>query len=408
MLGNIISMSKIYRRNYHATLCSSSQRVSLIPQTMEEIATDTEHMQTMHALNTVGQKRLTLDQRKKKRRALDALGVPDFASFLKQKDLVIKRDSTTTFQMNVSLYCNQACNHCHVESSPKRREAMTRDVVDKCFSIIDQSPSIRTIDITGGAPELYSGFRDIVERARERKLSVIDRCNLTVLMEPGQEDLPEFLASRGVRVVASLPCYMEKNVNTQRGRGVYSRSIEGLKLLNAFGYGKEGSDLCLDLVYNPGGAFLPPKQADLEREYKIQLQEQFGIAFNNLLTLTNMPIKRFADMLYKANRLEEYMMLLVNGFNPAAVDGVMCKSTLSVGWDGALYDCDFNQQLQLAMGGASDEPSMLRQTERNSGRTVFDIKSVDDIFGVDVVLDNHCFGCTAGAGSSCGGSTVDL
>lgn len=385
-----------------------TQRTSLVPQTLFEIAADREYLDALHSLKVVGQKRLTMDERKKKRRALDALDVQDFATFLKHRNITIERETTTTLQMNVSLYCNQACNHCHVESSPHRKEAMSSNVVEKCFSVIDRSPSITTIDITGGAPELYSGFRDIVREAKRRNLNIIDRCNLTVLMEPGQEDLPEFLASHGVRIAASLPCYMEKNVNMQRGRDVYSRSIEGLKLLNRLGYGKEGSNLSLDLVYNPGGAFLPPNQADLEREYKIHLHQKFGIVFSKLLTMTNMPIKRFADMLYKANRLEEYMAVLVNGFNVLAVDGVMCRNTLSVGWDGTLYDCDFNQQLQLAISEHDDlaPADYLKIPNHTTGKTIFDINSANDVRNFDILFDNHCFGCTAGNGSSCGGATV--
>ena len=384
-----------------------SQRTSLIPDTLKDIATDSEYMQTMNSLETNGQKRLTMEERKKRRRALDNLNVPSFSTYLKERNIALTRKATTIFQMNVTLYCNQACNHCHVESSPKRKEAMTQEVVDKCFEIIDNSPSIKTIDITGGAPELFVGFRDIVERGKKRNLEIIDRCNLTVLMEPGQEDLPEFLASNGVRVVASLPCYSEKNVNAQRGRGVFSRSIKGLQLLNECGYGKEGSNLRLDLVYNPGGAFLPPDQAALERDYKQLLSESDDICFNRLLTLTNMPIKRFADMLFKANRLEEYMGLLVNSFNAAAVDGVMCRDTISVGWDGTIYDCDFNQQLRLGLGdfSATADDETCRVSEHSS-KTVFDISSVNDILNTDISLDLHCFGCTAGAGSSCQGATV--
>lgn len=363
------------------------------------------------------QKRLTLEERKKRRRALDSLKIPDFGTFLEKQGLEVERLQSTILQLNIGLYCNQACNHCHVESSPKRREHMTQEIIDKCFDIVDKSPSIKTIDITGGAPELNPGFRDIVTRARERDLEVIDRCNLTALMEPGQEDLPNFLARNKVRVCASLPCYSERNVNLQRGANVFQRSIKGLQHLNDEGYGVDGSELFLDLVYNPGGAFLPPDQTTLQVEYKKQLKDDFNISFNNLFTITNMPIKRFADMLYKSGKLEEYMTLLVQSFNPTAIPGLMCRDTLSVSWDGKLYDCDFNQQLQLALGESlspmqethvENMTSAVASTsdEVKKPLSVFDIHSVDDLLQHRIAVDHHCFGCTAGAGSSCQGATV--
>jgi radical SAM/Cys-rich protein len=364
------------------------------------------------------QKRMTLDERKKRRRALDKLDIPDFGTFLENKNLTIDRKQSSILQMNIGLYCNQACNHCHVESSPKRAEHMTQEIIDKCFDIADNSPSIKTIDITGGAPELNPGFREIVKRARERNLEVINRCNLTVLMEPGQEDLPHFLAQHKVRVCASLPCYSERNVNLQRGANVFQRSIKGLQLLNDQGYGLDDSGLFLDLVYNPGGAFLPPDQMGLQQEYKQQLKSDFNISFNNLFTITNMPIKRFADMLYKNGKLEEYMTLLVQSFNPTAISGLMCRDTLSVSWDGKLYDCDFNQQLQLSLGESitpvvtgeaeSEETSSLLKevSSASSSLSVFDITCVDELLGHGIAVDHHCFGCTAGSGSSCQGATV--
>jgi radical SAM/Cys-rich protein len=380
-----------------------------VESTLQSLEEDAEFQITAQNLKKLGQKRLTLDERKKRRRALDNLNIPDFGTFLDNQGLEISRLQSTILQLNIGLYCNQACNHCHVESSPKRVEHMTQEIIDKCFDIVDKSPSIKTIDITGGAPEMNPGFREIVVRARERNLEVIDRCNLTVLMEPGQEDLPQFLAQHKVRVCASLPCYSERNVNLQRGANVFQRSIKGLQLLNDQGYGQEGSDLFLDLVYNPGGAFLPPDQGALQDEYKQQLKDDFHISFNNLFTITNMPIKRFADMLSKSGKLEEYMTLLVQSFNPTAISGLMCRDTLSVSWDGKLYDCDFNQQLQLGLGETLESVA----PEADSGSvsaapplSVFDVESVAELLRHRVTVDHHCFGCTAGAGSSCQGATI--
>ena len=266
---------------------------------------------------------------------------------------------------------------------------MSHEVAEQCVRLLDQSPSIHTLDLTGGAPELNPEFRWLVEQGRKRNLRVIDRCNLTVLLEKGQEDLSEFLAKNKVNVVASLPCYSEKNVNQQRGSGVFDSSIQALRMLNALGYGRPDSGLELDLVYNPNGAFLPPDQLNLERDYKLRLKEDFDIDFNHLYTITNMPIKRFAEHLYRKGDLDAYMNLLVQSFNPSTIDGVMCRDTVSVSWEGKLFDCDFNQQLNLGM---------------TSPMTVFDIQSVNDLVAIDISVDNHCFGCTAGAGSSCQGS----
>ena len=269
---------------------------------------------------------------------------------------------------------------------------MDRSVAARCIELLAKSPSVQTLDITGGAPELNENFRFMVEEGRRLGKEVIDRCNLTVLSEPGQEDLGSFLASNKVRVVASLPCYSEKNVDLQRGSGVFSRSIRGLLLLNQLGYGQAGSDLVLDLVYNPLGAFLPPEQSALEAAYRRQLEGDFGITFNRLFTLTNMPIKRFADQLHRRGELAQYMDLLVRNFNPAACGGVMCLDLVSVDHRGRLYDCDFNQQLATRMVGPE--------------RTIFDLKSLDELIGSGIATDSHCFGCTAGMGSSCQGTTA--
>jgi radical SAM/Cys-rich protein len=246
------------------------------------------------------------------------------------------------------------------------------------------------IDVTGGAPELNPHFRWLVAEARRRGRRLIDRCNLTVLLEPGQEDLAEFLAQQGVEVVASLPCYTADNVDRQRGRGVFDKSIAALARLNALGYGRPGSALRLDLIYNPLGAFLPPAEPELETRYRDQLGRLFGIEFHRLLTLTNMPISRFADTLLRAGEMSRYMSLLVNHFNPDTVRGLMCRTLLSVGWDGRLYDCDFNQMLELPLGAGP--------------RSIWDVDQLAALRGGQVATGGHCFGCTAGAGSSCGGA----
>lgn len=371
---------------------------SLIPETLELLATD-EELQQLHArVAEVGQAALTREEAKLRQRSLDNLGVPPFGQVLKAAGCsLLVRGPASILQLNIGLYCNQACRHCHVESSPMRTEVMSREVAERCVQLLERScaasgGNVRTLDLTGGAPELTPQFRYLVQEARRLGVEVIDRCNLTVLLEPGQEDLAQFLADHGVRVVASLPCYSSENVNKQRGGGVFERSIKGLQMLNAVGYGQPGSGLTLDLVYNPGGVFLAPPQSKLEPAYKQELADSYGIRFNSLLCLNNMPIKRWADHLAKEGRLEEYMQLLVESFNPAAADGLMCRDTLSVGWDGSLYDCDFNQQLGLGL-------------PRPGRRSVFDLDSLADLTGDAIAVDSHCFGCTAGAGSGCQGST---
>lgn len=395
---------------------------SLVESTLQGIESDAIFLQTQKNLKEFGQSKLTLEERKARHRSLRNMGVPSFSGYLKEKSVDISRKETKILQLNIGLYCNQACNHCHVESSPRRTESMTLEVAAQCLKILDMSSSIDTVDLTGGAPELNPSFRFLVKEARKRNKEIIDRCNLTVLLEPGQEDLPEFLAENKVRVVASLPCYSESNVDKQRGKGVFARSILALQLLNAKGYGIDGSDLKLDLVFNPSGGSLPPSQKSLELDYKNKLFSDFGIQFNSLLTITNMPIKRFADYLLHKGEMDTYMELLVNNFNPAAAEGVMCRNTLSVGWDGSIYDCDFNQQLQLGLGKrlssvtpTSIEPeieNLIEKTPRSkdkiieSSKTVFDISSAADLINDRIVTDSHCFGCTAGAGSSCQGSTI--
>jgi radical SAM/Cys-rich protein len=304
----------------------------------------------------------------------------------------LRRSAASTLQLNVGRRCDLACHHCHVEAGPKRSEAMSRKVADRALELLAGSPGIGALDLTGGAPELHEVFRPLVEGARALGRSVIDRCNLTTLLLPGQEDSAEFLARHRVRIVASLPCTSSGNVDAQRGRGVFGRSIESLQRLNDLGYGRAGSGLVLDLVYNPQGASLPPPQAALEARYRDELRALHGIEFDRLLTLTNMPIKRFAHALVRDGNLEEYQSLLVNHFNPATVPGLMCRDTVSVGFDGALYDCDFNQMLELPLGGRA--------------RSVFEVESLGELCGEPIATAPHCFGCTAGTGSSCGGSLV--
>ncbi len=300
------------------------------------------------------------------------------------------RGSARTLQLNLTRRCNLACHHCHVESSPKRGEAMDERTIARALELLADSPGIDTVDLTGGAPELHPGFRELVRAARQLGRCVIDRCNLVILDEPGHEDTAEFLAANRVAVVASLPCYEPANVDRQRGRGVYERSIAALRALNALGYGIPGSGLVLDLVYNPVGPLLPPAQAPLERDYKRELDTRFGIVFDRLLTLTNMPIRRYADWLARRGELEAYQALLVNHFNPATVPGLMCRTTVSVDWRGEIFDCDFNQALDLPAGDVR--------------RTVFELASLDALEGEAIATADHCFGCTAGAGSSCGGA----
>ncbi len=302
----------------------------------------------------------------------------------------LQRGVVTTLQVNVGKLCNQACHHCHVEAGPKRTEIMSEAVATRVLELLAASPQITTLDLTGGAPELNPSFRRIVVEARRLGRRVIDRCNLTILFEPGMEDLSTFLAEHDVEVVASLPCYTADNVEQQRGHGVFAKSIAALRQLNALGYGAPGSPRALDLVYNPGGAFLPPAQAPLETTYRERLRRDHGIEFRSLLTITNMPIRRFADYLNARGEYDAYMSLLVNHLNPATTEHVMCRSLLSIGWDGALYDCDFNQMLELPLPG--------------SARTIFELGTLEELSGAPIATGAHCFGCTAGTGSSCGGS----
>jgi radical SAM/Cys-rich protein len=313
-----------------------------------------------------------------------------FAETLRTHGLRLPRTRLEILQINVGKLCDLACNHCHVEAGPKRTEIMRGETVARILELLADAPDVHTVDLTGGAPELNPHFRELVRGARALGKRVIDRCNLTVLFRPGQEDTAKFLAAQGVNVVASLPCYSKANVEKQRGLHVFQPSIDALQNLNALGYGRAGSGLELDLVYNPVGAVLPPSQASLEATYRHELAEHFGIVFNHLFTITNMPIKRFLHLLQREGRYDSYMQTLLDAFNPKAALGVMCRNLLSVDWRGQLYDCDFNQALELPQGGQR--------------RSIWDIESLTDIEHDPIAFADHCFGCTAGAGSSCGGS----
>jgi len=300
------------------------------------------------------------------------------------------RGQARTLQVNVGKLCNMACHHCHVEAGPKRTEIMPKRVADRLIELLARSPEVEVVDFTGGAPELNPHFRGLVEDARRLGRRVIDRCNLTVLYEPGMSELPEFLAAHEVEIVASLPCYTAENLEKQRGLGAFDKSIHALQLLNRLGYGRPGSRLKLSLVYNPVGASLPPAQAKLEARYKEELSRHFGIDFHELLTITNMPIKRFAHALERENNFEGYMSLLVNHFNLGTVPELMCRSLVSVSWDGQLYDCDFNQMLEIPLGAGA--------------RTIWNVESLAELENARIATASHCFGCTAGAGSSCSGA----
>ncbi len=313
-----------------------------------------------------------------------------FAARLAEGPGELRADVVNTLQVNVGKRCNQACRHCHVDASPTRTEVMPDDVVEACLDVLARDPGLETMDITGGAPEIHPRFRDMVTRARELGRRVLVRHNLTVQGEEGQGDLPEFFAEHGCEVVCSLPHYTGEATDRQRGRGVYEASIRGLRALNALGYGR-GEGLVLDLVSNPVGAFLPPPQEDLERDTREYLQSQHGIVFDHLFTITNMPIARFAQWLDRAGRYDQYMDRLEQAYNPATVPALMCRTLVSVSWDGRIFDCDFNQMLEIDAG------------EEGVPLTIhgLDTKALANRL---IQTAEHCFGCTAGAGSSCGGA----
>ncbi|MFZ0470687.1 MAG: arsenosugar biosynthesis radical SAM (seleno)protein ArsS [Thiogranum sp.] len=303
----------------------------------------------------------------------------------------LRRAPLTTLQVNLGYRCNQACLHCHVNAGPTRKEQMQLETVEAVIAFLRAS-QLSTLDITGGAPELNPHFRCLVEAARGMGIQVIDRCNLTILNEPGEETLAAFLAANGVEIVASMPCYLESNVDSQRGDGVYRSSIRALRELNSLGYGQPGSGLVLNLMYNPLGAVLPPAQEQLEADYRRELAEREGVVFNRLLVLANMPIQRFGSTLVSKGQFAGYMQLLKDAFQPQNLDTVMCRSLLSVDWQGYLYDCDFNQMLDLPLALGDRPRPHLR-----------DLRA-DALRGNPIVVCDHCYGCTAGQGSSCGGA----
>jgi radical SAM/Cys-rich protein len=315
-----------------------------------------------------------------------------FASRLSRSHGELRAGVVTTLQVNVGKKCNQACRHCHVDASPARTEVMPDAVFDACLDALARHPELETLDITGGAPEIHPRFREMVERGRALGRAVMVRHNLTVQFEPGQGDLPGFFARNRCEVVCSLPHYTLEATDRQRGRGVYTASIAGLRALNAAGYGR-GDGLLLTLVSNPVGAFLPPKQADLERDTREHLLRVHGIVFDRLFTITNMPISRFAAWLQHAGIYDEYMERLERAFNPATLPGLMCRSLISVGYDGALYDCDFNQMLELGLAG--EAPMTIQRLDPGA------------LARRRIQTGDHCFGCTAGAGSSCGGALAE-
>lgn len=321
--------------------------------------------------------------------------LPLFEEKLAQSGLELAPLSVETLQVNVTRLCNQACHHCHVDASPKRTEQMSRATVDRCLEILERHPAITKLDITGGAPELNPHFDYFVESARRLGKHVMARHNLTVTIDGNPQTgeskryLPEFFARHQVEVISSLPYYQEFFTDKQRGNGVFKKSVESMRMLNERGYGKPETGLTLNLVYNPVGAFLPPPQQSLERQFKKELESKFGLVFNSLFTITNMPINRFKKDLERLGAFEEYMTRLVNAFNPAAAEGVMCRALISVGYDGRLYDCDFNQMLDLSL----------------HGQTIHDF-DLDQLLNRKIIFDQHCYGCAAGAGSSCGGATA--
>ena len=300
----------------------------------------------------------------------------------------LRRTQLQTLQVNVGYYCNQSCLHCHVNAGPTRKEMMDAETAQEIIKFMRRT-SLSTLDLTGGAPELHEQFKPLLEAGRALGMRVIDRCNLTVLEEPGQEGTAEYLAAQGADIVASLPCYLEENVDAQRGKHVFESSIRGLRVLNGLGYGIAESGLTIDLVYNPQGPELPPPQESLEADYKTYLWDHFGVRFNNLLTLANLPINRFGSTLISRGQFRGYMELLKSSHSPSNLDSVMCRSTLSVDFRGNVYDCDFNQQLGLPIGGAPKHISEI---------------DVEALGNRPIAIADHCYGCTAGQGSSCGGA----
>jgi radical SAM/Cys-rich protein len=323
----------------------------------------------------------------------DSFRLPPFQQKLEGSGLYpLKSTGIQIFQVNVGKMCNQVCRHCHVDAGPDRKEIMTAETMQQCLDSLRKHPELKTIDLTGGAPEMNPHFRWFVEEIKKLGRHVMVRCNLTIILANKKyHDLPQFFKQHGVEVISSLPFYTQDRTDRQRGDGVFEHSIEALQMLNAVGYGKEGTGLTLNLVYNPAGAFMPPPQAALEKEYKQALLQRYGIVFNTLFAITNLPISRYLDYLLQSGNYEKYMEKLANAYNPAAAANVMCRNTVSIGWDGFLYDCDFNQMLSLKVASAAKHISNFDLAELNNR---------------DIVVGQHCYGCTAGSGSSCGGAVA--
>ena len=322
----------------------------------------------------------------------DTNGYSPFETRLDQAGLFpLRATGMTVFQINVGKLCNQTCRHCHVDAGPDRTERMSRETAEQCIQALAKT-DISTVDITGGAPELNPNFRWLVEQAHGLGRHVMDRCNLSVLLIPSQAGLADFLATHCVKIIASLPSYRASQTDAQRGEGIFEKSIEALHRLNQLGYGQPDSGLTLNLAYNPVGAFLPPKQEAIEAQFRKELRARHGVEFNHLYTITNMPISRFLEFLVESGNYEQYMERLANAFNPTAAAGVMCRYTISVSWDGTLYDCDFNQMLDLPVNHGA--PAHIRD---------FDPVQLNQR---QIVTRNHCYGCTAGTGSSCGGTVA--
>ena len=317
----------------------------------------------------------------------------DTMPLLKNTDFPpVTRNEIEILQVNLGYLCNQSCLHCHVAAGPNRKELMIDENIDYLLKILQQ-PSIHTLDLTGGAPEMNPLFKKLVLEARKLDVTIIDRCNLTVLLEPGFEDMAQFLADNEVQIVASLPCYLEENVDGQRGKGVYRKSIEALKILNGLGYSHAGTRLTITLVYNPTGPYLPPSQESLLNDYQRYLHDEYDIKFDGLFTITNMPIARFGSTLISKGEFENYMTLLKDSFNASNLSGLMCKNQLSVDWQGYVYDCDFNQMLNMNIKNQNTrDPLHIRDVLEN------------DLLNIPVRIADHCYGCTAGQGSSCGGA----
>jgi len=344
-------------------------------------------------LTSLSRRKHELSSAEKQLKMLDGSNPARFQDVLRSTgNGPLKSDGVQVMQINLGKMCNQACVHCHVDAGPDRKEIMSRRTLQDCLEVLKSYP-FTTVDLTGGAPEMNPDFRWFVESVAELNISIIVRCNLTIILaNPKFSDLPQFFAKHRVRVVSSLPHFAALRTDKQRGNGVFVKSIKALQLLNDAGYGKKGTNLHLDLVYNPSGAFLPADQVSLERDFKRKLKTRYGVSFNGLLAITNMPISRFLEFLVDTGNFEKYIDELVQAFNPSTLGGLMCRSMISVGWDGRLYDCDFNQMLEIGLLNKSDayisnfDWSLLEKRE--------------------IITGNHCFGCTAGAGSSCGGEIV--